>query len=102
VATNGIPGWANSLLLPGMTRGRVYRMKLSDDGRSVVGENEEVFKTTNRYRDLALGPDGRTIYLATDPAGIGRTTDASTGASTETFANPGAILEFKYQAPAAR
>jgi len=101
-SANGIPGWANSLLLPGMTRGRVYRMKLSEDGRSVVGDNEEVFKTANRYRDLALGPDGRTIYLATDPLGIGRTTDPANGASTEKFANPGAILEFKYQAQAAR
>jgi PQQ-dependent dehydrogenase (s-GDH family) len=101
VRSNGIPGWANSLLLPGMTRGRIYRMKLSDDGRSVVGENEELFRTANRYRDLEIGPDGRTIYLVTDPAGIGRTTDPS-GASTETFANPGSIVEFKYQAQPAR
>jgi PQQ-dependent dehydrogenase (s-GDH family) len=95
-AKNGIPGWANSLLLPGMTRGRVYRMKLSDDGRSVVGPNEELFRTANRYRDLAIAPDARTFYFATDPEGLGRTTDM-TGASVLTYANPGAILEFKYQ-----
>ncbi len=94
---NGIPGWANSLLLPGMTRGRVYRMKLSDDGRSVVGENEELFRTANRYRDLAIAPDGLRFYLVTDPLGIGRTTDPA-GASTQAFANPGAVVEFTYQA----
>lgn len=92
---NGIPGWANSLLLPGMTRGRVYRMKLSDDGRSVVGANEELFRTQNRYRDLAIGRDSRTFYLATDPEGLGRVMDMS-GALVLTYANPGAIMEFKY------
>jgi PQQ-dependent dehydrogenase (s-GDH family) len=90
---NGIAGWANSLLLPGMTRGLVYRMKLSEDGRSVVGPNEELFRTANRYRDLAIGRDGHTFYLATDPEGLGRTTDMS-GNSTLTYANPGAIMEF--------
>jgi len=94
--TNGIPGWGNSLLLPGMTRGRVYRMTLSEDGKSVVGENDEIFRMANRLRDLAVGPDPRTIYAATDPAGLGRTTDPQ-GNRTTTYANPGAILEFRYQ-----
>jgi PQQ-dependent dehydrogenase (s-GDH family) len=93
---NGIPGWANSLLLPGMTRGRIYRMKLSDDGRSVTGPNEELFRTQNRYRDLAISRDGRTFYFATDPEGLGRVMDLS-GASVTTYANPGAILEFVYK-----
>src|SRR5262249_23245921 len=90
-----IPGWANSLLLPGMTKGRIYRMKLSDDGKTVVGQNEEIFRTANRYRDIAIAPVGLTFHLATDPLGIGRTDDPS-GKSTEAFANPGAIVEFKY------
>jgi PQQ-dependent dehydrogenase (s-GDH family) len=94
--TNAIPGWANSLLLPGMTRGLVYRMKLAEDGQSVVGPNEELFRTQNRYRDMAIGPDARTFYLATDPAGLGRTTDLS-GKSTLEYANPGAIMEFRYK-----
>jgi PQQ-dependent dehydrogenase (s-GDH family) len=93
--TNAIPGWATSVLLPGMTMGRVYRVKLSDDGRSAVGANEELFRTANRYRDIAIGRDPRTLYLATDPAGLGRTTDPA-GMSTRTYANPGAILEFRY------
>lgn len=95
-SASAIPGWANSLLLPGMTRGRVYRMKLSEDGKSVVGANEELFRTQNRYRDMAIGPDARTFYLVTDPEGLGRTTDLA-GASTLTYANPGAILAFTYR-----
>ena len=96
-ARDGISGWAASILQPGMTMGRVYRVKLSDDGRSPVGPNEEVFRTTNRYRDIAIGRDNRTFYLVTDNNGLGTTTDES-GARVRTFANPGSILEFKYQA----
>ena len=77
--------------------GRVYRLKLSDDGRSVVGASEELFRTANRYRDIAIGRDQRTFYLVTDNDGLGRTTNPA-GASVTTFANPGAILEFKYTA----
>ncbi len=71
-------------------------MKLSGDGASIVGDAEEVFKTTNRYRDVAFAPDGRRIYLATDPTG--RTTD-SAGIITTALENGGSILEFSYQEP---
>ena len=94
-STNGIAGWANSVLQTGMTMGRVYRVKLSEDGRSAVGENEELFRTANRYRDIAIGRDQRTFYLVTDNDGLGRTTDPS-GARVITFANPGSVLEFKH------
>lgn len=93
--TNGIPGWANSVLQTGMTMGRVYRVKLSEDGRSMVGASEELFRTANRYRDIAIGTDRRSFYFVTDNNGLGRTTDPS-GASVRTFANPGSVLEFRY------
>ncbi|MEO5740751.1 MAG: glucose/sorbosone family PQQ-dependent dehydrogenase [Vicinamibacterales bacterium] len=92
---NGIPGWANSVLQPGMTMGRVYRVKLSEDGRSAVGANEELFRTANRYRDIATGRDPRSFYVVTDNDGLGRTTDPS-GARVTTFANPGSVLEFRF------
>ena len=90
-----IPGWANSILLPGMTMGRVYRLKASEDGRSIVGDHEELFRTGNRYRDIAIGSDQRSFYVVTDNNGLGRSTDP-TGASIRSFANPGSILEFRY------
>lgn len=92
----GIAGWANSILQASLTRGRVYRVKLGADGRSAVGDSEELFRTANRYRDIAIGPDGRTFYLATDENGFGSTVDLS-GARITTYANPGAILEFKVE-----
>ena len=89
----GVPGWRVSLLLPAMLRGVVYRMLLAPDGQSVAGGPIEYFKTTNRYRDLAVAPDQRTFYIVTDSDG--GTIDAN-GARTRALANPGAILEFKY------
>ena len=73
-----------------LIRGAVYRLKLSDDGRSVMGAPVEMFPTANRYRDIALNPDGRTIYVATDSEGPSR--DPS--GSQRTLANPGSIFEF--------
>jgi hypothetical protein len=40
--------------------------KLTQDGGSVRGDITQFFKTTNRYRDLTLNPDNRTVYIATD------------------------------------
>jgi PQQ-dependent dehydrogenase (s-GDH family) len=87
-----IPGWRNSLLALSLIRGVVYRLKLAGDGRSATGAPIELFPTANRYRDIAINPDGRTIYLATDPEGPSR--DAS--GAPRPLANPGSILEFKY------
>jgi hypothetical protein len=89
-----IPGWGASALLLSLKSGIVYRVKLSADGASTTGDPAEHFKTTNRYRDIAIHPDGKTIYLATDSQG--NSTDAA-GRSTRTLANPGAIVVFSYQ-----
>ncbi|MFB3062507.1 MAG: glucose/sorbosone family PQQ-dependent dehydrogenase, partial [Candidatus Binatia bacterium] len=66
---NGIPGWENSLLMPTLKRGTLYRLKLSSDRRATVGDAIGYFKTPNRYRDIALSPDKRTLYLCTDSEG---------------------------------
>ena len=92
-AEGGIPGWANSLLVPGLIKGRMYRQPLSADGTTAAGEPIELLRTTNRYRDLELHPNGRTIYVATDSSG--RTTGAD-DAMTQALEHPGAIIQFTY------
>jgi PQQ-dependent dehydrogenase (s-GDH family) len=92
-ADRGIPGWNNSLLALSLIRGTVFRLALSADGRATQGAPIENFKSANRYRDVALSPDQRTVYLITDVSGPFRN-DA--GSVSQTLANPGAILEFKY------
>jgi PQQ-dependent dehydrogenase (s-GDH family) len=91
--SRAIPGWANSILALSLLRGVAFKMTLAPDGRSIAGPPLEVLKTTNRYRDLAVNPDGTRIYIVTDVSG--RTSDAN-GAPTTSVANSGSILEFTY------
>jgi PQQ-dependent dehydrogenase (s-GDH family) len=95
--SDAIPGWSRSLLALSLIRGIVYRMPLAPDGRAVVEPPLEVFATANRYRDIAIAPDGRTIYLATDIEGA--SVDAA--GARRPLANPGAILAFTYAEPTA-
>ncbi len=91
--TGGIPGWANSLLVISLKTGGMYRLKLSANGNSIVGNAVGYWFTENRYRDVALNPDGVTFYVSTDNSG---TTSGPTTGWTRTLNNPGAILEFQY------
>jgi len=91
-ARGAVPGWADSLLMPTLKDGTVYRMQLSADGAR-VGRPIPMWTTVNRYRDTAVSRDGRSFYVATDPAGLTR--DAA-GRPTPALQNPGAILEFRY------
>ena len=94
-ATNGIPGWGHSLLMPSLKHGTVYRMQLDAAGTAVVGEPDEnpQLRTVNRYRDVAARPDGLALFIATD---VGGNTNDQSGRPSARVENPGAILEFRY------
>ena len=91
--SGGIPGWANSLLVISLKTGGMYRVKLSADGNSTVGDIEGFWFTQNRYRDVALNPNGVTFYVSTDNSGA---TSGPTTGWTTTLSHPGTILEFQY------
>src|SRR5260370_18824591 len=65
----GIPGWSRSLLAPSLKTGAVYRVLLSADGTAAPEPTYQYFKTINRYRDVLVSADGRTIYVAIDSGG---------------------------------
>ena len=92
--SGGIPGWENSLIVPTLKRGSLYRIPLTADGRKVRGPIERYFQSESRYRDTALSPDMKTIYVATDPGGIA---ESLTGGTTSEMQNPGAILVFTFK-----
>ena len=96
---NGIEAWDNSLLISTLKHGSVYVQPLSADGLSTGGEVTRWFRTQNRYRDLVVGPDNRTIYVATDASG---TTSQMYGDQgfTNVLHNPGAILIFTFEGEA--
>ena len=93
-AAREIPGWSTSILALSLIRGVVYRLPLDATGRALAGPPTELFRSVNRYRDIAIDPDGMTFYLATDVSGPSRNPD---GTQNQTLANPGAILEFTYR-----
>jgi len=92
-----IPGWRSSLLVTSLMSGVVFRMPLSSDPE-MVGPPQTYFRSTNRYRDLAVAPDGRRIYVITDNEGRTLADDRTVTASLQ---NPGALLEFTYAGPRA-
>ena len=86
------PGFA-SVLVPTLRKGVLYRYKLNPTMNGFDTDSIPYFKTSNRYRDIAVSPNGQKIYLITDSTG---TTSGPSGTGTSLLANPGAILEFSY------
>jgi PQQ-dependent dehydrogenase (s-GDH family) len=88
-----IPEWNGTLLMPTLKGGKIYQLVLSDNKSSLAQEPVEMFQSENRYRDLAISPDGSTLYVITDSSGPAQAIGG--GATTELW-NPGSLLEFKY------
>jgi len=84
-SSTAIPGWADSVLITSLLRSAIIRVKLDQTGQAAVGASLAYFQTQNRYRDLAISPDGRTIYVSVD--------------NYPPKDNPGSILAFSYQGP---
>lgn len=95
-----IPGWKNSLLLASLKRGSMMRVKLNADGSAVAAggiggfDTAYVFPTNNRFRDLAIDPDGWSIYASIDRRGStsGPTSDNPVGST-----HAGAIIKYTFR-----
>ncbi|MFD5752486.1 glucose/sorbosone family PQQ-dependent dehydrogenase [Streptomyces sp. NPDC127033] len=90
-ASGGIAGWRDSLLMTTLKDGSVYQMQLTDKGRK-IGKVTRMWTSRNRYRSIALSPDGKSVYVATDSAGLVRDKN---GAGTTRLENPGSVLVFR-------
>ena len=89
-----IPGWNNSLLLTSLKKGEIYRVKIDSEG-NISDDILSHWYTQNRYRDIAVNLDGKSFFIATDSGGQ---TSGPSGGNTSELVNPGAILEFSYEA----
>lgn len=90
---SGIPGWKNALLATALKRGSLYVIPLKPNGKQAAGPVYRFFHSENRFRDTAVSPDGKTIFVATDPGGLA---ESSSGGTTTKMEDPGAILAFTY------
>lgn len=71
---NLIPGWKNSILAACLKGGRVMRLKLNTAGTSVVptegADTISHFRSVNRFRDIAISPDGKNIFVVIDSSSV--------------------------------
>jgi len=98
-----IPGWKNSLLTAAMKKAKFFRLKLNATGDAVIptpagsssplNDTVGLFWSQNRYRDLAISPDGRTIFASIDR---NSTTSGPTAGSPQGSICPGCIKKFEF------
>ncbi len=91
---DAIPGWKNSLLLPSLKNGHLIRLKLNEGGTGITGDTVCYFKAEVRYRDIAISPDGRTIYAITDSASV---TSGTSAEDPKKVSYKGCLLAFHYE-----
>ncbi|MER5353602.1 glucose/sorbosone family PQQ-dependent dehydrogenase [Kitasatospora sp. NPDC002551] len=89
IAPGGLKVYGDDVLVASMKNGTVF--KLSRDGKHY----RELYRTVNRYRDITLSPDGKTLYIATDSEGR-HMVRGEGGTPTTHLTNPGAILAVPY------
>ncbi len=70
-----IPGWYKSLVASSLKWGRLVRIRLGSSGTITVPSNDPIlnagdtisyFGSTNRFRDIAIAPNGRDIFVIMD------------------------------------
>ncbi len=99
-----IPGWKRSLIAAGLKWGRLIKLNLNAAGTATLpsnvggttgntGDTVTYFQSTNRYRDLAFGPNGKDIYLVIDNSSA--TSGPGVGNPT-TPACPGCLIKYTF------
>lgn len=92
--SDAIPDWNGTFLMTTLKSGRIFHLTLTENGTALAQAPEELFRSENRYRDLAFDPDGRTIYVITDTMGFAQNIEG--GATTQLW-TPGSLIAFTYQ-----
>jgi PQQ-dependent dehydrogenase (s-GDH family) len=90
-----IPGWENNLLMTTLKGGKIIKMTLDENG-TVSGKPQELFRSENRYRDIAFSPDGSTLYVITDNRGPVQAIKEGPITPITKLWSPGSLLVFKY------
>jgi PQQ-dependent dehydrogenase (s-GDH family) len=94
--SNAIPGWENTFLMPTLKAGRIFQLALDDNGTALAGDPIELFRSENRYRDVAFSPDGKTIYVITDMDGPVQAMKEGPITPITDLWSPGSLLAFRY------
>jgi trimeric autotransporter adhesin len=99
-----IPGWKKSLINAGLKWGRLIKLNLGTNGLTTMpsnvgsavgnaGDTVTYFQSSNRYRDLAISPNGKNIFLVMD------NTSSTSGPGTSNpsaAACPGCVIKYTF------
>jgi PQQ-dependent dehydrogenase (s-GDH family) len=96
-ASNAIPEWENNLLMTTLKAGRIFQIALDENGTALAREPVELFRSENRYRDIAFSPDGRTFYVITDIRGPVQAMKEGPITPTTTLWSPGSLVAVRYE-----
>lgn len=82
-----IPDWDKSILVPMLKGNKILRAKLNVTVDALESQVYEEFHSASgtRYRDIAMDPDGITIYTVTDGGAVERLKFVGTTLSIENF-----------------
>jgi PQQ-dependent dehydrogenase (s-GDH family) len=89
-----IPDWNGTFLMTTLKAGRIFHLTLNEEGTALAQDPVELFRSENRYRDLAFDPNGRTIYVITDSFGAAQNIE---GGATNELWTPGSLIAFTYE-----
>lgn len=93
-SSNAIPGWRHSLLIPTLKGNKLIRYSSDSSGAKITGDTICYFNNKCRYRDIAISPDGKKIYLSVDNDA---TSSNPAKENPEKLHYPGTIIEFTYE-----
>ena len=93
-SSDAIPGWKHSLLIPTLKGNKLIRYTLDSSGAKITGDTLCYFNSHCRYRDIAISPDGKKIYLSVDN---NATSSNPAKENPEKLHYPGTIIEFIYE-----
>ncbi len=92
-----IPGWKNSLLLGSLKWGRVLRFKVdavTETVRPIDGyDTLSYFGSTNRFRDMAVAPNGKDLFVVMDKS---ETTSGPSAANPRVSACNGCVQKYTF------
>ena len=92
-----IPGWKNSLLLGLLKGGKAIRLKLSTAGATIAptagSDTVGYFRSVNRFRDVAISPDGHSIFTIIDKSS---TTSGPTSGNPMVSACAGCVQKYTF------
>jgi PQQ-dependent dehydrogenase (s-GDH family) len=92
--SDAIPDWNGTFLMTTLKAGKIFHLVPAENGTALASDPVELFRSEDRYRDVAFSPDGSTIYVITDSSGPVQAIEG--GPIAEALRNPGSLLEFRY------